>query len=598
MIETPQLRATAEEFERLLRGEEVKLSSEGGKDFKALRNDEWNKNITISNLKVEGDVYLKNEYPYFIRLIGNTILENVFICADAKVEGVLISDQTKTGDFKIYERAQTRGFSIINEAQTGYFHFLNQTRSLGFEIQNNAKVKGLNLLGETCVSHIKLTHNSELGNTKIADKAQIAVDGFFKICDNAKTGYIVARQNANLRQLRISVEAQTGPIEISGMVQIKEFSIDHSSNVSDIYILQQAEIREFIIKGEATVRDLSISGNGDTRIDSIKIEGNTHFKGISIERILSESIYLRGANINRQCEILNSKVDQIEIRGSNQIIAEKISIKSVSFRILNFIDFQFNNPVEITRLEPFEKTKGFRYIELSRSFFSKLILNNNSFQKLDFLVFESSDITNSVITQTKFPEHIQSSDPETGDFPYQSLKTVKDKFQAKLFYEQLKTTFNGQGNRTESIIYQAKELDIHYFNLSWKGDFKDKFSLWFHRRSTYFGTNWFKGFYQFVTISILLYTLILWSTERVTWTWPWMVNLSDLSTYTFHFFEFINPTKNLLGKWDYIYVLEGIDPKDPNDHLSGYLGGLLFGSKFILVILYYQIIQAFRRLGK
>ncbi|MDN5215136.1 hypothetical protein QQ020_23855 [Fulvivirgaceae bacterium BMA12] len=584
MENEPRLQATADEFERLLRGETIELSLEGWKSLCVLEDDE----IVISNLLVEENINLTNKYPYNIYLIGNTFLRDFFISSEAQTgdfvifgEAItgffMIFDNVKTGHFRIFGEAQMEGFNIYGEAQTGVFAILGEARTFNFNIYGEAQTKSFVIFSK-----------AQTGDFKISDKART---GGFKISEEAKTG-----------DLQISGEAQTGDLQIFGKAKTGDLQISDKVKTGDLQIFGEANMGHLQISKHANLKTLYISGK--IEMGTLSIRDKACFDQITIIDVQLGRVQFFGANLNGQLKILNSKYDQIEIKGDSSIKADKISIESTQVNILNFLNVQIlETPVQISGVEPPKESKKTTYLQFTKSNFKTLDLINNKFDKFDFMVFEDSNITGSFISQTQFPEHIQSADPEAGRNPHEYPKVNEDKDQAKLFYEQIKTVYSKQGNRTEALQYQAKELDIHFANLRWTFHFWDKLfwdkiTLGFHKYTTYFGTQWIRGFLFLIGSTTMLYTFTLWSTEKVTWTWPWLMRWEDFRVYYTHYIEFLNPTTNLLWRWEYIYELEGFKPNDTGKRLGSAVATWILLSKVVIVTLIYQIVQAFRKFGR
>ena len=162
--------------------------------------------------------------------------------------------------------------------------------------------------------------------------------------------------------------------------------------------------------------------------------------------------------------------------------------------------------------------------------------------------------------------------------------------QSKLFAEQLKTIHQSQGNRSEALKYQAKELDAHYLELNWKDHIWDKLTLVFNKWTTNFGTSWVRGLSTLLLVSFLLYAVLF------LFSWPSFENMSGIDKVSSEFVEFMNPTSHIWKRWDYVYELNGLDPE--KDMLPVGIKAWLLFSKVVIVTMIYQIVQAFRKFGK
>ena len=591
-----QLVATTKEFIRILKGEEVNLTLENSKAYKATF-DQLTNSLIISNIIVkelivlEEDIVVKSK-PDCQIIFDNNIYLEAFVLKETKVSSFLFRSNSIVGRFNTHTDAILSKITIEGKSNFGNI-FLSQNSCISQIILNeNAKVNSIKFSGDSSTFSIQLSDNSEvtqyivfIGRSFIKKEGEVIIDG------NAKYGFLKIKGRSEIDKIELSSSHECGKIDITNDTKVNNFDIYGNSSIPSLDISLNVKIKYLKIKDSSEIKSLSI--NTKSTFESIVISDKSKIGNVRFNRITAKQLLINGVIIENALSIKNSQINETIFQGTDNIQCKQITIDSLEFSAIRFINLHSFPNINISNSKPaisnFEK-----HIEMTSSLFNHITLTNNDFKNLDYLIFKSSVIDNSVIVQTNFPEHIIAYKKFKGQI---ERPTKNDKHQAKLFYEQLKTSHNNLGNKTEAIYYQAKELDAQYSILEWNlKNLADKVSLAFNKYTTVYGTDWLQGLAVFLITSILLYTITLLSTEKVILVWPWEIN--NLGEYTSQFFEFINPTTNLLTRWNYIYELEGIDPKNNGEHLSWQVGFWLYASKFIMVTLYYQVIQAFRRLGK
>ncbi|MEL6562334.1 MAG: hypothetical protein AAFQ94_29450, partial [Bacteroidota bacterium] len=326
--------------------------------------------------------------------------------------------------------------------------------------------------------------------------------------------------------------------------------------------------------------------------EQLCIQGDPRLKSISISCQSLNYVKLEGGKVVEQFRISNTIVDSFVLDGVRKSFSGKMYLREPGIRFLIFSNYTGSDLVQISSLK---KHEDLGYLEFTNSSFKELELIGNRFDQFDFIVFKNSNIRNAFVAETVFPKHVQMPYPlKEPDERY--VKKEESVLQKKLLSEQLKVIHRNQGNYTTALRYQANELNMHYKQLNWQGDFRDKATLFFHKYTTNFGQDWIRGSAILLVVSWILYSVLLLSTEKVNL--GQKVSGSEWNGFVMNFFEFINPTNSLLRRWDYIYELEGIKPGETEKQLCWYIAALLYFSKFIIITLTYQIIQAFRKFGK
>lgn len=530
---------TPEELERLLRGETVELSLEKNTIESIVDFDETYYSICATNFEV-GNLRLEGQYPYEIRIKGHTMMRTFSVREKAKLGDLWILDHVKISS----------GIWISGD-----------TEIENLVISDNSYVKNINIYEKAKVGNIWIHGKSIIGPININDDASI---GQIIASRNAEIGHITVSQKSKLNHLSISGRVITNSINISDDVILDKIGFYDNVVMNDISIKDSVKIREIEITGEPSINDFFINGN-----------------------VYLEKLNFYGGNFNGRLELSNLTTNILSISGF-PLLKNKLVFNSINLNKLTFDDFYLTNLIQITNINVNDKSSP-SFVEFTRSSFSQLELIGNSFSSFDYQIFENSNITNTFIAGTDFPEEIKTRLGNENDEPYSNSE------QAKLFYEQIKTAYLNQGNTTKALEYRAKELEEHYKDLTFKENTWEVITLWFNKVTNNHGTSWTKGVRLFFLFTIPLYLFILLLTDQVHLinpiTMDWGQYWKDLDNYIANYFDFINPTSNIFKDWDYIFLLE-------NKQISWYIKGLLFINKLFIVTVIYQIVQAFRKFGR
>ena len=327
-------------------------------------------------------------------------------------------------------------------------------------------------------------------------------------------------------------------LEITGQSSLKEFYLAEKFQLGSIIVSEKAKIGEFNFEGGKIITELQFS---------------------------------------------NWHSDRLTLQKSSTKFPNKVLLQNVRLNQLQFIDFHVDSSIQIYGLSRFGKQDE-AFIELTRSSFNRIEFVANQLESFDFLVFNNSDLTKAFITQTNFPYKI------TANKNHRDATEVDNQIQSKIFFEQLKTVYLRQGNNTKSLVFHARQLNAYYSLLSWSESFWDKLTLAFNKYSTDFGTKWYRGIEFLIYTTLPLYFLLLISTSHIR-IFDWTFSDLSISKVTSNYLTFLTPTTNITTKWEFLYDLEG-------GSLSGDVQFILFVSKFYIVSVIYQIIQAFRKFGK
>lgn len=563
----------SEQFAALLRGESI---------VPKFRNQPIN--LTSTSPQGEKYIHVKDIIVKGAVLIKDPLLMNVVFSGDSRLDKLVF---TKTNKGK---HIDIKGSTRINH--------LTLDKNNSFEqliVDENANIESI-LIRKSQINYFSIIGNSNIANILFEEDSQVQI---LHLTDKSVIQSIQTLKNATI-----------GAIRCYGKTRVHNLELDFDSSVNELSLYDEVILDSFSTNGNSSIEDLTTSHtvhvesmifrNGkigllelqsESSVELIRIMGAT----ICNQLRLSDESTLYDLEITDSCyinellfeggKILNKAIfyewntRDVSFKESGTTFPNKVLLKSVRVNNLRFDGFHINSTLQLTDVQ----TNGSKEtsLELNRSSFNKLELIGNKLETFKKITFQNSDITNTFIAQTEFPNTVTAM---------KSSKT-ENQIQQKLFFEQIKVNHQRQGNRTEAIVYQAKELNAHYGILDWKNNFWDKLTLWFNKSTTNFGTSWTKGFLALFISTIPLFTLLLWSTKGVVAVWPWKMTSKDFGIYATQYFDFINPTSYIWKRWDFIYELEG-------GEIRWGVKLLLLFSKVLIVTIIYQIIQAFRKFGR
>lgn len=414
----------------------------------------------------------------------------------------------------------------------------------------------------------------------------------------------------------------------------------HNFSIEDCFLTQ-----DFEINGGTFENGIHLTGHVNLQ-STFAITGGIFKKSINISRVRLRStrvspsaVVIFNFELYHDCRINIEGNDVIKIiigKFSIHQLSQYISIENISIFQLNFSSFDsqssnifsikncnissislshFNNHGKITfnHISPIEQNvfNNIKFGNFSRSSgnnsepieqkFSNMLspsksitISHSNVGNLDFiscklenykLFINSSKLLNIFYTNTTFPEKIEVS----------SLKNLsKDEilFKLKDIYEQLQTVSSKQGDKNNSIHWQAKSQECYEKTLSYKN--LDWWMLKANKLSNNYRRNWLQGvFFTIISALVFYIPLVLCSDGNLNiCVTPSQCNTLESLSYFFkthfsNFFEFLNPAH----KVDFLKI----EVQDNFKPLSGFFD--FFGRLFIGFGIY-QTIQAFRKLGK
>ncbi len=345
----------------------------------------------------------------------------------------------------------------------------------------------------------------------------------------------------------------------------------------------------------------------------ISISGAIRDEGI-VRNVIAHKLDFNHAYIGLNFIIESSKINHLHldnVKGNEKESHRFFELKNQCQFTKAFIALSMIDKMDITECK-------FDHLQLSGTLKTKSIFNiqETEFLKLEFskvfneglftirdlkklnntiLVIESSNMGKTDFVKCDFSKSeiefnnskITDIFPILTDFP--SLVT-NNSDQARLFFSQLHTVFNKQGDTIRSLEYQAREVEAYYKKISlYSGEYATKITLFLNKISTSFGRNWIQGVIFSISIAVIFFYALVISTNQysIAFTLDWNGRFFP------SFMKFMNPlrfleTENLFKTSEGTTFLT----------LTNYSYFWDFFGRVFLAYGFFQTIQAFRKYGR
>ncbi|WP_288339544.1 hypothetical protein [uncultured Roseivirga sp.] len=599
---------SALDFKRLLEGKSIKIN-----DYITINaTSEKNKNQRIfKNISVEEPILISGNYGYNLYFENNCSISNLAI---SDIHGL---DEDRTLAITTAGNSHI-SFLRIQDSIPSFSISVWESSSITILKLSKVSMSSIYIKGKSLVSQLSIEKLSiERIHIKDQSKIHFAIINRETNCKYFSTSEETTVQNINIceksviENLTLESDKNIQGIDIQTGCRISEAKIGILQKINTLDI-KDSTIDNLIVKDESKIEEWNISGNSEVhnlefinncRIHELSLINNAIIGNLEVNdfaycysTLVTDNsgilrINLKGGTIG-QLRFSDCITSMIYFKGSNTRFDNGINLENLKVNSLSFQDFKINTGLQLFNVESNDAENS--SIKFIRSNIGHSSFINVKLETFNFLFFSDSQISQSFLSQTRFPKRI-----ETG----MDRGTISHHRQVKLLYEQIKSIFQNQGNRTNTLEYQSLELSAYFSELSrsfaqswktrrfWAEEFIDWLTLCFNRHTTNFGTSWTRGFLALLVTTIPLFILLLWSTKGVVAVWPWQMNSEDFGLYTTQYFDFINPTSYIWKRWDFIYELEG-------GEIRWGVKLLLLFSKVLIVTIIYQIIQAFRKFGR
>ncbi|MBA7548394.1 hypothetical protein ES705_40851 [subsurface metagenome] len=220
-------------------------------------------------------------------------------------------------------------------------------------------------------------------------------------------------------------------------------------------------------------------------------------------------------------------------------------------------------------------------------------MGDASFFNVDFASFDTLVMKNSRVCDIKTTnKHLPVSREKkiyTDDEHKQNSQYLEE------FYNQLYLAMQKEGNRTWEIKYYIEYLEWHrinkllnltkhnIFNALFKQDWHTPVSLWLHKQTSSYGTNWIRPFLLILFFGFIFYFGYVLTLPEIKWGFHYF-NIENFSFHFRYYIEFLLPTHKF-------ELISGTHPVG----LSALLDII---SRISIGFLIYQTIVAFRRFGR
>ncbi len=525
--------------------------------------------LEFQNSKVEKIIILKGELNEFKDLLIDTKSEISIITIDnISVKNITIVDSEVNildiNNSKAIQKIEISG-SKINSIN------IISTSILNFDIIGQSKIDSLNLRNEVEINilYLNAVINSYI-NFEGSLVKKLNIDQLSKIRD------FYIRDGSKIQNLISHTGSFIGIIEINGQVENVELNSKiailklHNLPCPNIFSIHSSEIEElYISKNSNGYLNLYIK---DSEIAKLEVS-NTVLRQDDLINISTTSIYLFTLN-----KILNN---------GRFILSEIIKLdkwKSYSFENFSKNEKEFIFLDQDSTTNKFNtKNSTFSIYDSDMGNISFINFNFNNFNRVNM---RNSKIQGGFLSGLQLPTNVINLDHEN-DFD-----------QIRLFYSQIKSIFQNQGDTPRAIYAQALELESFRLQLenqkksklsnvdSWN-NFKDRFVLFLNKYTSNYNTNWLRALMVticFLAFSFGLYCFIL--GYRPGYDGKKFLELCSYSL------QYLNPFRDE-DSGDF-FKLIGTDGFKINScaRFWDYI------SRLIIAFLVYQTINSFRRLGK
>jgi len=324
---------------------------------------------------------------------------------------------------------------------------------------------------------------------------------------------------------------------------------------------QNLKFQNNVISGTIEFKTLKIEDTftleGDGDITEMRIVGD-HGSLSKLNYKLKGSIYLKIENLKIQ------HLSFYDIYVSNQ---SRIHLYHCCVSLLDFHKFKNDGFIEISELEPISDPQLSSKLSIENS-----ILGNINFMGCNLSMFNTFIFKNSNILDCKFI---------WTPMPIPSIDDKQMQNSRKVFYSQLKSTFESTGDLVIANKFHAHELDSYYNELKWKDNCFTKIPLFISKWSNYYGENWVFALMGLIFFTIVFKNVFYFSIYRCNL----LNNVIELDYYLISLIDAFNPIRDF----------QELMPGKP--HIGAVSFGIDFIGRIITTFYIYQFIQAFRRYG-
>jgi hypothetical protein len=376
--------------------------------------------------------------------------------------------------------------------------------------------------------------------------------------------------------ISISDNGMTGDLFLSG-IETPQAVYLQGETVGKIHIRSNNKIRRGITISRFLGNDLSVN---DTEAGYISLRDIT-FKSLTMLNNTSSQILLTESVIDEQFELEARKLQLFQATGCKfgrlwiheNIPAEaKIKLWDVTCKEIDLVNIENEGKMEFNGVTITE-TFGIHTCNLGKMDFINCRLTKAS------MIFKNSKVTEIFTSVTEFPKIVFG---ESG----------ADDFQAQLLFGQLNKAMNNMGDSVKAAEYQSREIHAHYRQLHFfrKSIFffnLTKFNLGMNLLSNNFGRSWGRAVVFSFGFGLFFFYFLTISTSAFKVGWPMEYDWNLVPS----FFRFMNPLR--FFETEKIY-----EPLKKTVSLSPFSYIIDFFARVVIAYGFYQIIQAFRRLGK
>jgi uncharacterized protein YjbI with pentapeptide repeats len=249
-----------------------------------------------------------------------------------------------------------------------------------------------------------------------------------------------------------------------------------------------------------------------------------------------------------------------------------IKVRKCNVEVVSLMDVKNDGILEFNNIDVWKEFMIFSS-DLKKTDFINCRINKAK------MIFINSKVSEIFAAETDFPKQVFDNEK-------------KNYFQAQLAFGQINKAMNLMGDSVKAAEYQSREIYAHYRQLRWlrKSIYflnLTKLSLWLNYISNDFGRSWGRAVLFSFGLGVIFFYFMTVSTTAFRIAFPITVDWNLVPAY----FRFMNPLRFFETEKIYEPLGKGVGLA-PRSYIIDFFARVTIAYGF------YQVIQAFRRLGK
>lgn len=587
---------------------------------------------TIPRLKIAAKDFLA--YWKQIKTPPEELKEHVLFCLNGEellVENVEIEGNINVYGYKLVDvsfiNSHMRGYFSIRFSHVGNISIFGNSHVGNIDISANCNVKNIYISRSSKAERIYI-ENSHVGDICVGGKSKIR---YVMISKNSEAGSTQVLKDSEIGYLTVSIDSEIGDIQVLEGSKIESIQVYGNLQTGGIRISENSQAGSIQVFGKFAGRGIQVSKN--SKVGSILASNNTNLSEIEVRNSKVKEIIMGYLHINKiiadndsiveyiKCYSLSTTNTQLVFRDSllahldlegvtfsedatlsiSNCRANQITFKNTynygriyigGLRAVETWDSLMKDEHGNYLIEEQSRPSNFRLIDSDLGNTQFIGCNLSTFKRFEFFNSKMLDV---FFADTKLPQESNFyQEPLPTDTPTtaaeKKAEQAKINRQKRLAYGQFKKIYENQGDRVSSLHNLVSEMEAYRKQLladgGWCKNFGELFMICMNKTSTNYGTDWERGVCVTLIALVFFYSIFLWLVG-------YRLDLScdTCCTEFWKVWSYAPYYLNPLRDNDSIFVVE---EKDINTCARVWD----FFSRIFLTYFVYQLIQAFRKLGK